>query len=209
MKIRIRTLFGVLALAVGLVFAVPSAAASSAPAGPGPAVVTMAQAAGMPNASGGDDTPAPLPAWPVVRRGSVGQPVRTLQYLLDARGATLAVDGIFGPRTDAAVRSFQSAHGLVVDGIVGPRTWRSVIITVRYGSVGSAVKAVQDQANFRGGREWPPVLVVDGVFGSRTRSWVTAFQTVAANDFGHLNVTVDGVVGPVTWRLLISGYLSG
>jgi len=62
------------------------------------------------------------------------------------------VDGIFGAETNAAVRTFQGGHGLVVDGIVGPKTWRSLIITVQRGSVGSAVKAVQDQANFRGGR---------------------------------------------------------
>jgi peptidoglycan hydrolase-like protein with peptidoglycan-binding domain len=68
----------------------------------------------------------------------------------------------------------------VVDGIVGPQTWRSVIITVRYGSVGSAVKPVQDQANFRGGRGGgPPVLYVDGIFGPKTQGWVMAIQGIA------------------------------
>ena len=34
----------------------------------------------------------------------------------------LAVDGIYGPRTEAATRDFQSARGIAVDGIVGPVT---------------------------------------------------------------------------------------
>lgn len=195
MKTIIRALVWSLALAAWLVAATPSASAGAVPALPVRAEVIV-QATGT----------SELPAWPVIRQGSVGQPVRSLQYLLNARGAALAVDGIFGPATNAALRNFQKTHSLIVDGIVGPRTWHSVIITVQSGSVGSAVKAVQDQANFRGGRQ-VPVLVVDGIFGPKTRAWVTSFQTVAAQDFQ--GVAVDGIVGAMTWQLLISGFLSG
>lgn len=49
--------------------------------------------------------------------------VSEVQRKLVAHGATLVVDGIFGPRTERAVREFQSTHSLHVDGIVGPMTW--------------------------------------------------------------------------------------
>ena len=38
--------------------------------------------------------------WPLVKQGDQQHPVRTLQYLLRARGHPVAVDGIFGPKTD-------------------------------------------------------------------------------------------------------------
>jgi N-acetylmuramoyl-L-alanine amidase len=41
--------------------------------------------------------------------------------------AQLAVDGIFGPRTEVAVRTFQQMNGLAVDGIVGPQTWQRLL----------------------------------------------------------------------------------
>ena len=56
--------------------------------------------------------------------------VRSLQYLLNAHGAGLAVDGTFGARTNCAVRNYQVGHGLVVYGIVGPQTWQPMISNV-------------------------------------------------------------------------------
>ena len=64
------------------------------------------------------------PARPLLRRGARGAAVGDLQARLAAAGHDPgAVDGIFGARTDAAVRAFQRAAGLVVDGVVGARTW--------------------------------------------------------------------------------------
>jgi peptidoglycan hydrolase-like protein with peptidoglycan-binding domain len=70
-----------------------------------------------------------------VRRGSRGAAVSELQTRLNvwiARTpgvglAPLAVDGIFGPKTDAAVRAFQRAGRLLVDGVVGPQTWGALL----------------------------------------------------------------------------------
>lgn len=50
--------------------------------------------------------------------GSNGAQVSALQKLLGG----VAPDGIFGSKTQAAVKAFQAAHGLVADGIVGPKT---------------------------------------------------------------------------------------
>lgn len=59
-----------------------------------------------------------------LKLGSRGEDVRHAQHLLQLGGHDPGpVDGIFGPRTDAAVRSFQGANDLVQDGIVGPKTW--------------------------------------------------------------------------------------
>lgn len=63
---------------------------------------------------------------PLLRRGAKGPDVRRLQERLVAAGATLRIDGDFGPGTEQAVREFQAAHGLAVDGTVGPRTWAAL-----------------------------------------------------------------------------------
>jgi len=53
--------------------------------------------------------------------------VKKLQTLLNQNGASLETDGIFGPKTDKAVREYQRANGLGVDGIVGPKTWGALL----------------------------------------------------------------------------------
>jgi peptidoglycan hydrolase-like protein with peptidoglycan-binding domain len=124
-------------------------------------------------------TTATLSPFPLVRKGDSQHPVKTLQYLLRARGHTVAVDGIFGPETDAAVRAFQQQKGLAVDGIAGPDTWSALIVTVRQGSRGDAVRGVQEEFRFR------------NLSGDPSKG-----------------LQVDGIFGPVTWRALVSGMLS-
>jgi peptidoglycan hydrolase-like protein with peptidoglycan-binding domain len=54
----------------------------------------------------------------VLSSGSEGRQVQLLQKALGA----IKVDGVFGPETETAVRSFQASRGLTVDGVVGPQT---------------------------------------------------------------------------------------
>ena len=58
--------------------------------------------------------------------GAQGQNVRYLQQRLNSFGYSLNIDGIFGAKTEAAVKSFQTRHQLSADGIVGPKTWHAL-----------------------------------------------------------------------------------
>ena len=60
----------------------------------------------------------------LLRRGSRGPEVKALQQQLGMPAAEQ--DGIFGPKTEQAVRNFQTNQGLQVDGIVGPQTQASI-----------------------------------------------------------------------------------
>lgn len=60
---------------------------------------------------------------PLLKSGMSGSVVRLLQRKLNKAGFELDVDGIFGEKTLAAVKSFQSRSGLNADGIVDPMTW--------------------------------------------------------------------------------------
>lgn len=64
---------------------------------------------------------------PTIQRGNRGSRVRMLQGLLIAWGYSISVDGVFGPKTEAAVRSFQGKYAKPVDGIVGPITWNKLL----------------------------------------------------------------------------------
>lgn len=55
--------------------------------------------------------------------GSKGSDVTELQKLLNQNGYTLDEDGIFGDKTQAAVKDYQTKNNLDVDGIVGNNTW--------------------------------------------------------------------------------------
>ena len=64
-----------------------------------------------------------IKTYPVLRKGSKGDDVKTLQTLLNKNGYQLIVDGDFGYMTEVAVKGYQKSKGLVADGIVGSITW--------------------------------------------------------------------------------------
>jgi len=151
--------------------------------------------------------PGSISPWPVVKNGSNGHPIKTLQYLLRARGHSVTVDGIFGPHTETAVKAFQASKALAVDGIVDPNTWAALVVQVKRGSKGDAVKGVQEEFQFRNLSDDPSKgLQIDGIFGPATEATVRGFQQALSLDIPA--VTVDGIVGPVTWQALVSGMLS-
>jgi polysaccharide deacetylase family sporulation protein PdaB len=69
--------------------------------------------------SGGSSTAYPG----LLKIGSSGSSIRTLQQALVNKGYSLSVDGVFGPMTQSAVKNYQSSQGITVDGIVGSVTW--------------------------------------------------------------------------------------
>lgn len=143
--------------------------------------------------------------WPLVRMHDHGHPVATVEYLLRARGQHLDADGDFGPTTEGAVRAFQHAKGLTADGIVGPKTWPALTMTVRSGDSGEAVKGVQQEANDRQLAGHAIGLTIDGEFGPMTEEFVRGLQQALRHLFPADDISVDGVVGPITWRALVAG----
>lgn len=131
--------------------------------------------------------------WSTVGQGTQSPAVTAIQYFLRARGAVIAVDGVYGAVTAAAVLDFQDDAGLVADGTVGPQTWPQLIIPSQQGSEGDAVRAVQQFGLLRFPGD--PPLVVDGDYGPVTAERITAFQE-------RNGLTVDGVAGPETWSFL-------
>ena len=69
------------------------------------------------------DPAGPKASAAVYKQGSQGQAVRDIQRVLQRTGHySGAIDGIYGPKTTAAVKSFQRSVGITVDGICGPVT---------------------------------------------------------------------------------------
>jgi peptidoglycan hydrolase-like protein with peptidoglycan-binding domain len=137
----------------------------------------------------------------VISAGSQGRQVQLLQQALGG----VSVDGIFGPETEAVVRSFQAAHGLTVDGIVGPltasslrghgsgRAFASSFTPTTPGSEGTA--GPEGSSGSVAQLQRALHLTADGEFGPATEAAVRRLQA-------RHGLTVDGIVGPATWSVI-------
>src|SRR5215510_16071361 len=82
--------------------------------------------------------------------GSTGPDVRRLQiiFVMTKLLDVSAIDSVFGPKTQDAVKSFQQGNNLTADGVVGSITWKALPADpqtprLARGSTGSAVSALQ------------------------------------------------------------------
>ena len=166
----------------------------------------------------------------VLREGDTGIGVANLQYYLNYLSGfyntipPLAIDGVFGEATRAAVIDAQNTFGLVADGIVGEVTWDAIYdaylgivstipreyiegstvpfpgVTLRLGSDSDDVRLLQEYLNYIA-RSFTSIPTVDttGYFGPRTREAVIAFQ----EEFG---LPISGTVSAITWNAVTDVY---
>ena len=162
--------------------------------------------------------------------GDTGVYVRVAQYYLAVIAQNLDtvpeidIDGIFGPRTEAAVKAFQRDYGLPETGVIDERTWNDMYNVYRgivestpeyytgvpvapypgfvlsIGMRGNEVRLLQEYLS-KLSEVYPeiPQIAVDGVFGPATRSAVMAAQQL----FG---LPVTGIVFALTWDAITSAY---
>lgn len=110
------------------------------------------------------------------------------------------IDGIFGAKTDSAVRSFQRTNGLVVDGSVGTKTLRELELMLakkpsrtyfQRGDEGPKVRKIQEDLLKLGGYR----IEANGIYDSNTRDKITIFQQ-------RNGLVADGIAGTETLRKL-------
>ena len=162
-----------------------------------------------------------------LRRGTTGPSVVTVQSSLNRISQSYPaipkipiVDGIFGSRTEAAVRKFQEVFNLTPDGFVGPATWYALVriyvaVTrlaelrsqgqrfyanswattdpIQQGDTGVKVEHLQYMLSVLSAYipEIPPVNI-DGIFGNATRAAVIAAQR-------RFDLPQTGIVDFQTW----------
>jgi peptidoglycan hydrolase-like protein with peptidoglycan-binding domain len=151
---------------------------------------------------------ASYPGTPL-RLGSSGPNVVVLQVALNrisqnypAIPKLANVDGVFGSRTEAAVRKFQEVFGLTVDGIVGRATWYAV---VRLYTAVTRLSELRSQGQQFYAINWnPPNALQIGSTGDSVRQLQYMLSVLSSYIPSMPNVTVDGIYGTVTRNAVLA-----
>ncbi len=144
-----------------------------------------------------------------LRRGATGPNVVVIQTELNRISQNYpaipkipTVDGIFGARTEAAVRKFQEVFNLTVDGIVGSATWYAL---VRLYTAVTALSELRSQGQRFYANSW---AVTDPIESGDTGIKVEHLQYMLSTLSSYIPeippVTVDGVFGPATRNAVIA-----
>ena len=131
--------------------------------------------------------------------GSRGNEVRYIQYYLNTINyfnqeiPQVAVDGIYGPQTEAAVRAFQRYYGLTEDGIVGRSTF------ARLNSVyNQLIRSLPEGYQGQGAVIYPGYYLKQGATGDDVRNLQTYLRRISESNSSIPTIEVDGIYGPAT-----------
>jgi len=144
-----------------------------------------------------------------LRRGSTGPYVVIIQTELNRISQSYpaipkipTVDGIFGSRTEASVRSFQQIFGLSVDGIVGKATWYELVRL--YVAVNRLAELrSQGQQFYSINWEYPNGLTV-GSRGDKVRHLQYMLSVLAAYINEIPTIAIDGIYGSATENAVLA-----
>ena len=143
-----------------------------------------------------------------IRRGTTGPSVVTIQTELNRISQSYpaipkipVVDGIFGSRTEAAVRKFQEVFGLTVDGIVGPATWYAL---VRLYVAVTRLAELRSQGQRYYANSWAHEPIEEGDTGIKVEHLQYMLSVLSAYIPEIPPLTVDGIYGPATRNAVLA-----
>ena len=144
-----------------------------------------------------------------LRRGTTGPSVVTVQTELNRISQNYPaipkiprVDGIFGARTEAAVRKFQEVFNLTVDGIVGPATWYAL---VRYYVAVTSLAELRSQGQKYYYNSWAVTDPIEmGDRGIKVEHLQYMLSVLSAYIPEIPPIAIDGIFGPATRNAVVS-----